>query len=430
MWFHAREMKKTWHNKFVASTLQRLPRRDQYHSWLLVFLLFFLTSPYFFWDWYGNLLVTILVSTVAMLIIWKHKEKVTGKKKAILTFYVCVWLLYLFNEFIKGARLGVVAYMPYVLLGFVPFINKDLGRYVFNKFVTVYAILIGLSMVSWILAMTGMISPIGELGVGNESLEAQNKSYLVYPLSLISIGGIGIYDFGRFGGFFDEPGVVGTLGGLMLCALRYNMRDWRSIVILFSGLLSASMFFYGWTAVYWILQLLLVKKKYGVMLLLVSGIMVSYQLTKDNAAVSYLVWDRFEWDSEKGGFAGNTREGEKTTMTLERMNATGEIWFGVEDKEAYWDEMKGTASIYNVFAMYGIIFTALYITWLIAFGYHYRINRWDFLLYCIMVLGCMYQRPNMFDLPFTFLFVSTARYTEFQLDSFVTRKEYKTRGRE
>ena len=152
---------------------------DKIHSLSLVCLLFFLTSPYFFWKWYGNLFVTILVSTIAMLIIWKHTDRLTKNGKSIFVFYVSVWLLYLFVEFIKGARLGVVAYFPYVLMGFLPFFNKEFGKKVFDNFTTLYAILIGVSIVSWIAAMTGLISPIGQLGDGNDSLEAQNKSYLV-----------------------------------------------------------------------------------------------------------------------------------------------------------------------------------------------------------------------------------------------------------
>lgn len=404
-----------------------LRRKENHEALILVALLFFLTKPYFFWAWYGNLFVNILVSTIALVVIWRHTEKINEKKSTILAFYVCVLILYLFNEFMKGARLGVVAYFPYVLLGFVPFVKKDFGRSVFNRFLTVYAIIIGLSMISWILSMAGVISPIGEIGEGNASLEAQRKFYLVYPLSLINIGGV--EEVTRFCGIFDEPGVVGTLGGLMLCGLRYNMKDWRAVIILISGLLSTSMFFYGLTAVFWLLELLLVKKRHGIVLLIIVGIVASYQFTKDNDMMSDLVWKRFEWDSSKGGFAGNSREGEKTTLAVKKMQESGEIWFGVKDKEAYWQENFGSSSIYNVFAMYGIVFTSLYIVWLIAVGYHYRFSRWDFYLYCFVVLGCMYQRPNMFSLSYTFLFVGVARYLEFQLDSAMShKKRITTRG--
>jgi len=401
-----------------------LSRKANIEAYILVFLIFFLTSPYFFWNWYGNLFVNILVSTIAMVLVWRNTDKLRGKQKTIFTFFVVLWIFYLFNEFSKGARLGVVAYFPYVMLGFVPFMRKEIGRVVFNRFSTVYAVLIGLSMISWILAMTGIISPIGELGMDNESLEAQRKSYLVYPLALVSTKSLDL--FTRFCGFYDEPGMVGTISALILCAKRFNMKDWRCVITLLAGLLSTSMFFYGLVAVYWIAELLFVRKKIGPVLLLAVGVSIFYVATKDDDAVSYLIWDRFEWDSQKGGFAGNTREGEGTTMALNKMKATGEIWFGVKDKEAYWAEMMGTSSIYNIFAMYGLIFTVLYIAWVLYFGYYYKTNRWDYLLFCFVVVGCMYQRPGIFDLPFTFLYVCIARYGDYQISNRVAARPQKS----
>lgn len=392
----------------------KLTGLSKWETLLIVFLLFFLTRPYFFWAWYGNLFVSVLVSTVAMLIIWKHTGKLSSKQKSVFLFYIIVWFFYLINEFSKGARLGVVAYIPYVLLGYVPFMKKDILKNIFNTFTIVYAVLIGISMVSWVAAMAGMISPIGQLGDDIESMVADQKSYIVYPFSLVSTSNIS--DFTRFCGFYDEPGVVGTIAGLICCAFRYNMKDWRCIVVFISGIMSTSMFFYGLTAVYWLAQLLFVKKRTGSVILLIVAASLFYIGTKNNEAVSFLVWDRFEWNSKSGGFVGSTRGGEREIMAMEKIKASGEIWFGVKDKEAYWSENFGSSSIYNAFAMYGIIFVTLYIVWLLLAGYHYKVNKWDYLLYCFVVIGCLYQRPSLFNLPYTFLFVSVARYYEYQLD--------------
>ncbi len=394
--------------------MNRLTKGTSRVTWIIAALLFFLTSPYFFWQWYGNLFVNILITTIAMLLIWKYTDKPSGKHKSILTFFVIVWLFYLFNEFAKGARLGVLAYVPYVLLGYVSLVNKEIGKKVFNNFTSAYAILIGLSMVSWIAAMTGLISPIGQYGDEfADNFERENRIYMVYPFSLVAISGFS--DYIRFCGFYNEAGVVGTLAGIILSAHRFNMKDWRCVIILLSGLLSASMFFYGLTAVYWISELLFVKKKIAPVLVLVVGISVFYGVTKSDETVSALIWKRFEWNSKEGRFRGSTRGGDKEQKAMEKIISTGEIWLGVKDKNAYWAENYGTSSIYSSFAMYGVIFVFMYIIWLLKVGYSYKKNNWDYLLFCFVVIGCMYQRPNLFNLPFTFLFVCMARCYDYGL---------------
>lgn len=348
-----------------------------------------------------------------MLVFLKHTGKLDNRLKPVFTFFVLLWLFYLVNEFLKGARLGVVAYFPYMLLGFVPFVNKSFAKKTFNLFTSVYSILIGLSIISWISAMAGLISPTGQLGDDIESLAAERRTYAVYPFCLVPTSNLS--DYIRFISFYDEPGVVGTLAGLICCAFRFNIKDWRVIILFLSGLLSASMFFYGLAAVYWLSELLFIKKRYGAVVLLVVGISCFYVATKNNGAVSTLVWDRFEWDSQKGGFVGNTREGEQTEIAMKKIKSSGEIWFGVKDKAAYWDENLGLSSIYTTFAMYGIIFVSLYIIWLLQVGYYYKYNKWDFILYCFVVIGCIYQRSSLFSLTYTFLFAGIARYYEFEL---------------
>lgn len=393
-----------------------LMKRDIIDALLLTFCLFFIASPYFFWTWYGLLLPKLLATMIAGFLFYKHKEILTQKDQPLLVLFVFIWLFYSFNEFTKGARLGVVATFPYVLLGYVPFVKKEFGSKVFNYFVTIYAIIIGLSMISWIAAMAGYLSPIGVLGEGNESLEAQRKTYLVFPLALVSTKDMG--DYIRFCGVFDEPGVVGTLSALILCAMRYDMKNWRNIIILLSGLLTTSMFFYAITGIYWLLYLFLVRKKIGTFLVVIISFFAFYELTKDNDAISNLVWERFEWDSSSGTFSGNTRADERSYVQMEKMISSGEIWLGVKDKTAFWDDNFGSSSIYNIIALYGLLVTIMYYgIWLIGVGYRFKINIKDFLLYVFVAIGCSYQRPGFYDILYVFLFVSIARYRDFYLQN-------------
>jgi hypothetical protein len=381
-------------------------RKSKTEQLLLVFLLLFIANPYFFWQWYGMMLPRIVATLLALLIVYKNRRHINSGERWLILIYVFLWSFYMVNEFAKGARMGVLASTPYVLIGFIPFMKEDFWKNVFRYFTTTYAVLIGLSMVMWLAAIAGVISPIGEIGETNDSLIAQGKSYIVYPLTLVSTSNID--EFLRFCGPFDEPGVVGTLGALQLCAMRFNLKDWRDVIILISGILSASLFFYAIAIIFWLSDLLFVRKKMYPILLIFVGVIVAYNTTKDIPAVKNLVWNRVEWDSSRGTFAGNTRVNSNTQSNFQHYVSTGEIWLGVNDKEKYWQENFGSTSIYDFIAIYGILFSILYVLWVLFIGYKKGAPTTRFLLYCFVVVGCLYQRTNAFNILYIFLFISVA----------------------
>jgi hypothetical protein len=47
----------------------------------------------------------------------------------------------------------------------------------------------------------------------------------------------------RFCGMYDEPGMVGTIGALLLAAMRFRINDWRAVIIWTAGILSFSLAF-------------------------------------------------------------------------------------------------------------------------------------------------------------------------------------------
>jgi hypothetical protein len=47
----------------------------------------------------------------------------------------------------------------------------------------------------------------------------------------------------RLCGMYDEPGMVGTIGALLLATLRFRVREWRALILYVAGLLSFSLAF-------------------------------------------------------------------------------------------------------------------------------------------------------------------------------------------
>ena len=131
---------------------------------------------------------------------------------------------------------------------------------------------------------------------------------------------------------------------------------------------------------------------------------------------SELIWSRLEWNAAEGTIAGNSRV---MTSADEAIVGTSEFWWGVKDKGAYWEEAFGSSSIYSIIAMYGFVFTIFYLLFFLRYGRLYK-KSWAFLLYAFVVIGCMYQRPNIFNLLYLFLFACMARYSEFRITAYNT----------
>lgn len=103
----------------------------------------------------------------------------------------------------------------------------------------------------YICAQLGYISPIGQI-----TIEQHDRVYTVYPLLVLDKG----VDILRFYGPFNEPGVVGTLGAVLLCTQKFNFKDWRTLIILLAGVLSMSLFFFALVIGYGVVYLVFLRK--------------------------------------------------------------------------------------------------------------------------------------------------------------------------
>ena len=104
-----------------------------------------------------------------------------------------------------------------IILAAVPFGSKRFMVNVFDRYKTLYSIIIGISILVWLLLFFGIPVP-GKIIAPLNAVKTYN--YIAYPFLVIPnyLGaGLDVYFQSlRFCGPFDEPGVVGTIAGLML----------------------------------------------------------------------------------------------------------------------------------------------------------------------------------------------------------------------
>lgn len=384
--------------------VENIYKRNKVAGIVSASLLFILARPYFTWNGFlGDKYVLIFLSFVlAGLFLFKRKKMDVADKRLFVFLLVSAIMF----TFYGGSNIYFfISILPAV---FLPFGRYDFSKTVFHYLLSLFSVVFSISLLFWIGAIFGIVHPMSTLPPLNP---LKDEIYYVFPL-LVSNDPVPL----RFFGPFDEPGVVGTISAVMLCIEKFSMKDWKSIVLLVAGLCSLSFFFYVIIAVYFVV-LYSSQKQYrsraiGVILLVIVGVLVVRSVPVLNETLGA----RFEWNSEKGSFAGDNR----ISMDVVEMYASGgggNLWFGVTDKEGYQEAVQGSSSIINVVMINGLAFLLMYLAFFVFYGSHYKTSNMGFLLYILVLLAALYQRPNIFDFLTIYLFTYFARSSEPVLES-------------
>ena len=369
--------------------------------------LFFLTMPFFVWHIPQLSYIKLLVSITVVIMAFNRQKRYTGSDKRLIMLFVLTGLYYIFLSFSHDILNlnGIITSLIIVLFYCVAFIKDRFLRDVFVRFTNLYAVFIGLSLLCWFLAIAGLLPSMGTIEHYNPMV---HRTYITYPFVIIEY----FSDEGiRFSGLYDEPGSVGTLSALLLCNQGFNMKDWKTYILLLSGIFSMSFFFYALIPTYWILYLISKKKSKGIVpvLLLTVVFVLFYSKTQNSEFMSERMWSRFEWDASEGKFLGDNRITEEGDIYFAKIRGTREYFFGVDDVTGYWKAAEGSSSYKNVIAMYGLVFFVFYVMFFILLAKKYCIQTSSFILFFIVFFLNMYQRSSVYSMSFIFLYVYLAR---------------------
>lgn len=369
---------------------------------LTAFLLFVMTAPFFLWSFTSNRLFSFILQVAIIVIAISYRKIMSGKESRLYLFYILTTLLYFFLRLVHGMNInGLLFSTPLLFLGLVCFFPDDFCYKVYSKFFTIYAIVLLISLASWLLLRFGL-SP--SLGIVNHP--SQERSYYSYPFLLVEMS---FTNAVRFNGPYDEPGVVGTLSALILCINKFRLKDWRNIVILIAGLLSLSLFFYVLCGVYLLLYSLVIQKK-PVVTAIVLGLFVAFFVaTQSNDIMYQYMWRRMELNEDRTGIEGDNRMDDYTTAYYNSKKGTHEYFFGVDDRNALEDALEGSSSYKVVILYHGVLFFVLYCSFFILMAYHYRKDWLSFAMFVLVFLLTIYQRTNLYSVVFMYMYAMLAR---------------------
>lgn len=194
--------------------------------------------------------------------------------------------------------------------------------------------------------------------------------------------------FERFHSYFDEPGVLGTIGGMLLVADNYNLKNKYNIIIFLGCILTFSFYFYMLSIIYFLLKDNN-RNKIILLLLILLIIIVLFSIEYfDPLTNRFLI--------EDGELSGDNRTGHYFDIWYDDFIHSSNVWFGLGAGECH-KLFPGGSSYKYIIGEYGIIFFILYCFsfFMLAFK---TISQFNYLvIWCLIFFSCMYQRPAILN---------------------------------
>lgn len=367
--------------------LNRVPFFSKKYSIKTYFaaVLIFTVVPAFY-VWHSSLfpVCCVLLPLVVLSDVLIHGFNTKSVIAVFCLIMMQIWYIIAGDLTIFGAIL-VLSITPCLL------VKKDFLIQVYNAFLQVFAVLMSLSILSYILViLLGVDLPHAVIEPLNQS---KTETYYLYPFLITTNSLLAPLEF-RFMGFFDEPGMLGTLCSILLLSDKFNMKKKENIIILISGILSMSFFFYI-ICLFYVLIKVPVKYKIGLSLV----ILILVILLIDNEVLNELVFSRFLF--EDGSISGLNRDTGGFDDYFRNFRHTSAYWTGLGP--GVGDQLnEGGSSYKQVIVNYGVIFFVLYCGCFYLHSLRILKKGFRILIFSILFLGVMFQRPFVGDTALSF----------------------------
>ena len=345
-------------------------------GWIFGILVFIRTMPVYFWAIEDTIrpICTIFVMLICVLNISKDKG----------TFWI---FLFLAASYIWAVvfvdHSGIITLFNFLTFAFIPITKKDIVLSAYKALRVILLFFFVLSIINYVLWLYDLA------GVG-KIIEPLNSikftKYLQYPFMVTTFG----ETTRRFHAIFDEPGVVGTMCGLILISEQMDLKKPGNWVFLLAGALSFSFYFY----VALILGLVLFSTKLRFRWLVIPVFAAFLLVTYNNPYIYETVWSRFEWDADEGWFAGDNRNTEDLAEHFESIKGTKEFFTG--EGTAVAKEYYASASLNLIIVKHGLIFVVLNLMGFAILSFREIRNKLIWMSFFVFFVMTLYQRPGFY----------------------------------
>lgn len=345
-------------------------------GWMLGILVFLRTMPVYLWTVEDTIrpICTILVMLICVTNISKERG----------TFWI---FLFLAASYIWAVvfvdHSGIITLLNFMTFAIIPITRKDLVMKAYKAYRSILVVVFVLSIIVYILWLFDLAG-VGE--VIDPLNSVKTHKYLKYPFFVTTMD----EESKRFRALFDEPGVVGTICGLILVSEQMNMKKFGNWVFLVAGLISFSFYFY--VAIIFSVVLFSTKLKFRWLMVPVfaGALLVSYSIPY----IYDTVWSRFEWDDDKGWFVGDNRNADDLAEHYESIVGTKEFFTG--EGSAVAKEYNNSASLNLIIVKHGFIFVFLNLMGFAILSFREIRNKIFWISFFVFFVLTLYQRPGFY----------------------------------
>lgn len=362
-------------------------------------------QPYFVWNnKYAVYAISFLCMVFFFVLIKMSETKVDVKDLLIIIIYV---VLIYFNASIDNLK--VLFGLLFLQIPIIVYLlgNDELKTNTYKYFVILFAISLIPGMIIFVFNLFGIDFPYTLIKPLNELKGGYYKCYYVAVVYAANVTKYGSILFTRMCGIYDEPGVAGTICGLILIIEKLDIKkSFANKVLLIAGLLSFSMAFY-------ILLLfnILINKKFKLLafIVVVLTILNFSPFNKQYGLFDKILFDRVKITNFK--LSGDNRSSAQLDYAYNRFLKGDMITILTGKGQGYVKDHVdgGGSSSYKILILErGMIFFLLYL-FLIALLYYKNTNNLKNYYIYLAILLSIYQRPDVFILAYIVLIVGGTR---------------------
>lgn len=373
--------------------------KDLLVDFLFALEAFFSINPYLLWETYEyykyfDILKMVVEISIILLIISKVKMKIDSKSILMAMSFCVVYFYYICNTYNHQINIGLGTIIKLIMLCLFFTLTKENKKKTFKIFLSIFAISLVPGIIYSILNMLKIemrCDYIQTTQAIKKFIEQHYKHYFgcVFRESIYYSPTIK-----QLCGMYDEPGMVGTISALLLCASSFDFKKHKAlIVILIGGIMSMSLTFFMLCTIYfcyYTYRCFATKqtKKFKKIAFVIVIAIIALFLLKNNQVFQEKVVRRFSLSY----LMDNNRVSDEFSVEFDNFLKNGNLFFGLGNNNPIFDKVDAASYkvlIYNI----GIFGFILLIGWFLYWGIKKSEKNKECIFFIVIFLISIYQRP-------------------------------------